>query len=242
MGLRVRARALPDSYVVTPEGGWRPAAPKVEGWVLSVDEAKATRLLAFFVGWGGGLMPVYRDGAMTPIAYIDCLHPSGAAVRMMRRATRGRGSCQLEVGLPEPKRRGGGPAACSVLWVWVESREQAVLAHRRFRPLPSLVLKMGKSCRRLLIWGLEESVPYVLVVAANKRIAYALRAPQKYAEPERFRAPLPGTFLRVGRRQPAPVLVTRVSEDMWMRQQIVGHLRDPPPDFMMRLRNGEIRR
>ena len=129
-----------------------------------------------------------------------------------------------------------------MLWVWVESKDQARRAGKRFKPLPTLVLKMGKSCRRLLIWGLEEEVPYVSVVAANKRIAYALRAPQKYAEPEKLRIPLPATFLRAGRVRPSPVLVTRVGEETFTRAQVTGRLRDPPPDFMTRLRNGEIKR
>lgn len=239
----MNAHALPNSYVVTPEGDWSRTAPKVEAWTPSMDEAKATRLLAFLAGWGGGFMPVYRDGDMRPLAYIDCSHPSEAAVEMLRRAARARDSHQLEIGLPEARRESFGPGACTILWVWLESRDSARRAAKwteRAGLMPSLVLKVGKSCRRLLIWGLEESVPHASVVAANKRIAYALHAPQKPGVPEALRIPLPGMFLRVGRKRPAPVLVTRVSEDMWTRQQIVGRLRDPPPDFMQRLRNGQV--
>lgn len=239
------AHALSNSYVVTPEGDWSRAAPKVEAWTPTDDEAKATRLLAFLAGWGGGFLPVYRDGDMRPLAYIDCSRPSEAAVEMLRRAARARDSCQLEVGLPESRRGSGGPGACTVLWVVVESGDSARRAARWTRQaglMPSLVLKMGKSCRRLLMWGLEESVAHVSVVAANRRIAYKLSAPQKSGVPEALRIPLPGTFLRVGRKRPAPVLVTRVSEDMWTRQQVVGRLRDPPPGFMQRLREGRVQR
>jgi hypothetical protein len=105
-----------------------------------------------------------------------------------------------------------------------------------------MVLRMGKSCRRLLLWGLEENVAHASVMAANKRIAYALRAPQKWSEPEKLRIPLPATFLRVGRKRPAPVLVTRMGEEMFTRVAVAGRLSDPPPPYMDRLREGRIRR
>lgn len=233
----MNAHALPNRYVVTQEGDWTREQPRTP----TAEETQAVRLLALLTMWGGGVAPVYRNGGASPAGWVDCSRPSEAAEELLRRVARGRDSVQLELGLPERARRAGGPTSCTCLWVWVESKDQARRAGR-FKPLPTLVLKMGKSCRRLLIWGLEEQVPYVLVVAANKRLAYALRAPQKYSAPERLRVPLPGTFLRAGRVRPSPVLVTRVGDEMFDRQQLTGRLRDPPPDFMTRLRNGEIKR
>jgi hypothetical protein len=235
------AHAYPNSYVVTPEGDWSRAAPKGEAWTPTADEAKATRMLAFLAGWGGGFMPVYRDEAVTPIAHIDCSRPSGAAGEMLRRAARARESCQLEVGLPESRRGSGGPGACTVLWVWVET-PGSVRRAARFRPLPSVVLKAGGGCRRLLVWGLEENVPYPILMAHNKRLAYHLHAPQKWSDPGKLRVPLPGTFLRVGRKRPAPVVVTRLSEETFLRAAVGGKLRDPPLPYMDRLRRGEIKK
>lgn len=238
----MNAHALPNRYVVSQEGDWTRDLPVAEAWTPTTEEVQATRLLALLTMWGGGVAPVYRDGGEMPAAWVDCARPSEAAEDLLRRIGRGRESAQLELGLPERARRVGGPSSCTCLWAWVESKDQARRAGKRFKPLPTLVLKMGKSCRRLLIWGLDEEVPYVSVVAANKRIAYALRAPQKYAEPEKLRIPLPATFLRVGRKLPSPVLVTRVGEETFTRAQVSGRLRDPPPPFMQRLRNGEIKR
>ena len=238
----MNAHALPNRYVVTQEGEWTREQPRAQAWTPTVEETQATRLLALLAMWGGGVAPVYRDGGEMPAAWVDCARPSEAAEDLLRRVARARGSAQLELGLPERERRVGGPGSCTVLWCWVESKDQARRAGKRFKPLPTLVLKMGKSCRRLLIWGLEEQVPYVSVVAANKRIAYALHAPQKWSEPERLRIPLPGTFLRAGRVRPSPVLVTRVGEETFTRAQVSGRLRDPPPSYMQRLREGKIKR
>lgn len=115
-----------------------------------------------------------------------------------------------------------------VLWCWVEGSDQVWRAGR-FRPMPSVVLRMGKGSRRLLLWGLQESVGFQQVAPANRRIAYALHASQKYAEPEMLRVPLPGSFLREGRKKPVPVLMTRLEVESFTREQVVGRLRDPPP-------------
>lgn len=152
-----------------------------------------------------------------------------------------RDSVQVEIGLPERSPRNGGPGACTVLWSWVTTRDSLRRAHR-FRPPPSLVLQMGSSCRRLLLWALKEQVDYVSMEPANRRIAYNLHAPQNLAAPEKLRVPLPGTFLRVGRKRPAPVLVTRMNLTSFSRSQVVATLRDPPPPFMQRLREGRVKR
>lgn len=235
------AHALPNHYVVTDQGEWSTDLPKGEAWTPTAQDVEAVRLLAFLTGWGGGVAPVYRDGSAVASGYMDCSQPSETATDLLRRIVRGRDNAQLELGLPERQRGIGGPGECTVLWCWVESKDQARRAGKRFKPLPTMVLRMGSSCRRLLLWGLEEKVAYASVVAANKRIAYALRAPQKWSEPEKLRIPLPATFLRVGRKRPAPVFVTRMGEEMFTRVAVAGRLRDPPPDFMTRLRNGEVR-
>jgi hypothetical protein len=122
----------------------------------------------------------------------------------------------------------------------VESKDSLQRAWRRFRPSPAVVLAIGSSCRRLCIWPLTEILPSILVETANKRIAYALHAPQKYAEPAALRIPLPGTFLRVGRKRPVAVVPTRLELDTWRREQLVGRLKDPPRPYMQRLRAGEV--
>jgi hypothetical protein len=227
-------------YIVGEDGSLAPAVrPKAAPYELTSVESDAIGALVFMVGWNGGVMPVYRNGRGVPSAFVDC--KQAPAWDLAGRALRARDGDQVEVGLPEVSSRGGGPSACTCLWVWVESKDSARRAGR-FRPLPSLVLRMGGSCRRLLLWALEEVVPYPILVAHNKRLAYFLRCPQKWAEPEKLRIPLPGTFLRVGRVRPCPVVVTRVSEDTFPRVGVGGRLREPPAPFMDRLRRGEIKR
>jgi hypothetical protein len=237
----VSAHALPNRYLVTEQGEWTRDLPRREAWAPSAQETAGMQLLALLALWGGGVAPLYRDASPLPFAWLDCSKLDHAAEGLLRRAARAREGYQLEMGLPEASQGNGGPGACTILWCWAESRDQVRRA-ARFRPLPSLVLRMGKSCRRLLIWGLSENVAYVSGVPANRRLAYALHAPQKWAQPEKLRVPLPGTFLRADRKRPCPVEVTRVDDAVFTRSEIVGRLRDPPPDFMTRLRAGEIKR
>lgn len=203
------------------------------------EASEATAFLAFAAGWAGGRFPVYLDAAPTPAAYVQAGHRDRLAELARRWDLRE--SRQVEIGLPQRK-AGAGVVNSTVLWAWVESREQVDWLWRRFRPLPSIVLRMGGSCRRLCLWALQEDIPYVLAENANRRLAYALHAPQKYAAPERLRIPLPGTFLRVGRKRPCPVLVTRMETETFARARVVGELREPPAPYMQRLREGKVKR
>ncbi len=202
-------------------------------------DVEALDWLLFYTGWNGGVIPVYVDGALNPSMHVP-VGPSEANTGLLRRLERW-GGCQVELGLPERAARQGGASAASILWVWCETREQ-VLRAVRFRPQPSMVLKVGKSCRRLLIWALEEVVPYVSLVPANKRIAYRLRAPQNRADPDKFRCPVPGLCLTVGRKRPVPVVVTRRVEDTSTMARVTKGLREPPAPWIDRIRSGEITR
>lgn len=182
--------------------------------------------MGFIAGWAGGAFPVYLDGHDSPDTRVT------GSGRLADRAARWdfADSRQVEVGIPDLA-----SLDVTILWSWVETRDQARRAVR-FRPLPSLVLKMGGSARRLCIWALNEQAPYVLAESGNKKLSYALHAPQKYARPEKLRIPLPGTFLRVGRSRPSPVLVTRLEASSFARSQVVATLRDPPKPWHVRQR------
>jgi hypothetical protein len=200
----------------------RPAAPPGE----------AIAYLTWAVGWAGGRVPVFIDGAPEP--HLHVCHNEGVRLAELAARWDHRANAQVEIALPPDSGRG------TVLWVWLESKESLLRAWRRFRPAPAVVLAIGSSCRRLCIWPLTEILPSMLVENANKRLAYALHAPQKYAPPEALRIPLPGTFLRVGRKRPAAIVPTRFELDTWRREQLVGRLKDPPRPYMDRLRAGEI--
>jgi hypothetical protein len=223
---------------MSASGVLEPAAPaRPAPLELSEEDQEALLHLVAFIGGIGGVTPLYLDGNPNPACHLPARDLTPLEARVRRYAGR-----QVEMGLPEVHAGNGGPGECSALWVWVESRDQALRAGRRFKSLPSMVLRMGRSCRRLLLWWLSEPVAHVSIVAANKRIAYALHAPQKYAQPEKLRIPLPATCLTVDRKRPCPVLVTRMTDVTYARERIVGRLSDPPPDYMTRLRRGEIRR
>lgn len=201
---------------------------------LRIPPAEAIEFIAFVTSWGQRMyVPVFLGAARAPELH-HALHGGGDRRLAVRAAAWDFDeSLQVEIGLPvsrEALDAGGGPSGASVLWVWAETPDSAERAAFRFPCRPSLVLRIGSSSRRLLLWGLRELVGYEDVVAANKRVAYALRAPQKWAEPESLRIPLPGTFLRVGRARPAGVLVTLMEpENTYDLEAVVGRLKDPPP-------------
>jgi hypothetical protein len=140
-------------------------------------------------------------------------------------------SDEIVLRLPEPVRFNGGPVGASILWCRIEGTDQLKRA-RAFRPLPTMVIQEGSSSRRLLIWALREWADYFLVEQMNKRIAYRLRAVQKWGRPERLEVPCPGTCLRVGRSRPIPVVVGRLTTDVYTAKAVAGRLREPPPQRM----------
>jgi hypothetical protein len=208
-----------------------------------VEPVEALWALSLLIGWNGGEIPVYLDGGEVPVRWLDLAslaRGTSALAECVERWDRVQ-SRQVEIGLPQ-MRGVGEPTASTILWVWAESRESVKHAVKR-RPAPTMVLRMGMSCRRLLIWSLREIVPAIVVEASNRRLSYALHAPYVCADPDKLRVPVPGTFLRVGRKRPVPVLTTLVETDRtYWRKDVVGRLRDPPRPYIERLRAGEIAR
>lgn len=115
-------------------------------------------------------------------------------------------------------------------WCMVSGSEQnAFLA--RFRPHPTLVMREGSSSRRTAVWALHgrpDLLSYEQIVKGNKRIAHALRAPKKNADPDRARFVVPGTALREDRSRPVPIVVEHLSVEEFRPRQVVGSLKDPP--------------
>lgn len=198
---------------------------------LRIAPAEATDFIAFITGWGDGYVPVFLGGARAPEFHHRLNAGGGRRLAARAAAWDFEESLQVEIGLPRPRRElEQVPSRCSVLWAWAQTPDAAERAAFRFPKRPSLVLRMGESSRRLLMWALDERVAYGEIVAANRRVAYALGAQQKWAVPESLRIPLPGTFLRVGRTRPQAVLVTLMQFDnSYALDAIVGGLKDPPP-------------
>jgi len=193
---------------------------------------EAVGALALMLGWNGGVLPMHVDDGQTRPKVHHRRCGRGATDWLLGGVRRfdGRQSLDVAVGLPETRPNVLGPSWSTVLWAWVSGKDQVWRAGQ-FRPLPSMVLRIDGGSKRLLLWFLHEAVPYPSVEPANRKIAYALRATQKWSKPELLRVPLPGTFVRVGRSRPAAVLVTRLEDRTWTRSQVVGRLKEPPsPD------------
>lgn len=191
---------------------------------LPVLGLEAARALTLMVGWAGGEIPVYVDGKGASEFVLPA--GPGAGDELWRRAERldREHSAQVEIGLPG---HGQYVTNGTVLWAWTTGRDQRWRASQ-FRPEPSMVLRFGASSDRLSIWSLEEEITWQQLELHNDRLAYALHAARTRTKGERLRIPLPGTFIRVGRRVPAPVLVTRLEPVSYSLRQVTGSLKDAP--------------
>lgn len=181
---------------------------------------EALTFCGFVLGWTGRQMPLTIEGGETRWTRPPWLPD------IVRRI--GGENLDVSAGLACERPDIDTLTQTAVLWAWVEGSEQ-VAAAKRFRPAPSFVLRMGETAsRRLLIWTMAEPIGAADAEILNRRIAYRLRAPQKWAALEALRVPLPGTQLKVGRKRPVPVVVTRMQMDGF-DASFADRLREPPP-------------
>lgn len=199
----------------------------VSARAVDIGTPDALAAIGFILGWDGAHLPLFVDDGRQCERVQWVQDPVTTLARRVG-AIELADDVEIKAGAPCNHRELDSVVRVPALWVWVEGSVQTSFAFR-FRPLPSVVLRMGAGSRRLLLWALHEAVPAVSVEAANRRLAYALHAPQKWAPPEKLRVPLPGTFLRWGRARPVPVLVSRVDDVTYTRAQVVSRLREPPP-------------
>jgi hypothetical protein len=186
----------------------------------------ALQALNLYLSVGGAWMPIVRrrEGERDRLAWRPAGRPG---LEHLVRAWDERPDREILIGLPQARRWNQGVGQVGVLVARVEGTEQLARA-RRFRPLPSLVLAEGSSSRRWLLWALERPVGYFDAVERNRKIAYALRATQKWKDPDRVWLPAPGTCLRVDRARPVPVVCARLSTDTFAADAITARLKEPP--------------
>lgn len=201
------------------------SAPRV-----AVRPAAAIVEIAWLLGYAGaGELPLYLDGKPNPERLLPCSRLAESALRLARLAERfdRDDSAEVAIGLPVT---GGYVYDCTILHAWVKGGQQLRLA-AQFTPAPSVVLKMGADgSERLLMWALKRPVSESKAALYNARLSYVLKAPRTRSAPEKLRVPMPGTFLRIGRARPAPVLVTRLSAETGHDvEKVAGGLREPPP-------------
>jgi hypothetical protein len=128
--------------------------------------------------------------------------------------------------VPRPERGHGSAGLAHCLWARTEGAKQLRFLER-FKPRPTLVLEEGDSTRRVALWAVNQALPYDWVVRGNKRLAHALRAPKKWAEPEFMFNP-PGSCLRDGRSRPVLIRVAERNDEIYTPKDVVGRLKDAP--------------
>jgi hypothetical protein len=190
--------------------------------------------LLWVTSWWGGFMPV-RLGSWGEgeVCWRQCPRRGLASWRSdiagLVRSLDEEHDDEILLGLPQSRVNAGGVGQVSVLWARIEGSAQQQWA-RKFRPLPSMALQEGSSSRRLLIWALEETVPWVDALALNRKLAYKFSAVQKWSDPDALVIPAPGTCLREGRTRPVPVRVSRLTDATFRREVFERHrgLKEPP--------------
>lgn len=147
--------------------------------------------------------------------------------------------------VPRPTRAHGTAGLSSAMWVRTEGKKSLALLER-FRPRPTIVLEEGDSTRRVALWALSSPLNYELTVLANKRLAHALHAPKKNAEPEFMFHP-PGSCLRDGRAKPVLIRVAERNDlALYAGNEVVGRsrrggpLKDPPDPDAWRAPPGNV--
>lgn len=113
---------------------------------------------------------------------------------------------------PETVRRIG------CLWVVLESGKQVQAARRL--PAPTLALRDGRRVKRVLFWSLDRELDMRWGPRALRRVAHAVSAPKKWADPEAFWFVPPG----VGDW----VVSARNEGAVYQPRELVGRLRDAP--------------
>jgi hypothetical protein len=93
-----------------------------------VPPAEVIAYLTWAVGWAGGRVPVFIDGALEP--HLHVCHNDGVRLAELAERWDHRANAQVEIGLPPDSGRS------TVLWAWVESKDSLQRAWRRFRPSP----------------------------------------------------------------------------------------------------------
>jgi hypothetical protein len=191
--------------------------------------ARFTEALQAFqtmTGWWGGYLPV-RLGSWRDDECMWRRTPHSDLPKLVR-ALDEEHDDEILLGLPQAKPFNGGVGRVSVLWVRVEGTDQLQRA-RKLKPRPSLALAEGSSTRRVLFWALEKPIDYFDAEARNRRLAYACKAVQRFGNPDAMWVPAPGTCLRRDRTRPVPVVVARLTTDVYKPDAVTGRLKEPPP-------------
>lgn len=153
----------------------------------------------------------FRDGSRRETAWIPVGEPD-RFVRLLATAD------DPKVGLvPRRDRHPDGLAESHCFWASIEN-PVSVRGLAAFRPLPTLLFRKG--AKRVAVWWLTGPLPMTTdpltdwVTRGNKRLAFALKANSRHADPEWL--------------MPVLDLEDACPDRMYAPREVVGKLRDAP--------------
>lgn len=172
--------------------------------------------------------PLFHKAGHRPVYGARTGKPLAGAARLVWLVEFLEDTLNAEAWLSIPRTRGDNTTTARAFWVRLEGKDSNKFLGW-FKPQPSVIIREGQSSKRTAIWFLREPIRWKGIVRGNERLAYKLRAPRVYADPDgRFSIPAPGCCLRERRKRPVPVRVERLTEETFEPLQVIGHLRDAP--------------
>lgn len=198
-----------------------------------VDHRLALEALELVLGAAGGffeLKATFPDGQRADVwPAVGARHGLAHYVELHEELC-----CDQEASLAR-KERGWGPATFfPVLWCRMEAKDAAArlraTAGRGSRvPVPTIVLREGRSSRYTAFWALEQvSRSYPEILRANERLSWFLGGRRGYANPDNFFFAPPGSVIRKPKKAPCSVMATRCGTESYELAQVVGGLKDAP--------------
>ena len=157
-------------------------------------------------------------------------HPTAALAGAARELLALGRRTDVYVGCVPRRRRAGGRDALQRGWVlWADCDDAAATAAlATFEPRPSIIVRSGTASNAHAYWPLLAPAAVDELAAANRRLAHALGADPRSAEPARILRP-PAT-LNFKHDPPVAVRAERFKPARRYRlAAIVGALPDPPP-------------
>lgn len=132
------------------------------------------------------------------------------------------------VGAAPRVRESGKAEAVQRVWcLWADcDSDDSIERLRRFRPLPTILIRSGSEDHLHAWWQLSPAIPPAIAVVANRRLAYALAADPKATDTPRVMRPS-GT-LNHKHKPPRAVECVRLQLDAFTLGQVVGGLADEP--------------
>jgi hypothetical protein len=128
---------------------------------------------------------------------------------------------------PRVRESGTGDAIVRVWCLWVDADSpQAVEQLRKFRPLPSIVVRSGTGENLHAWWQLSEPITPSHAVRANRRLALALGADRAATDAARIMRPVGS--LNHKHEPPAPVECVYLELDPFTMGDVVHGLSDDP--------------